>query len=179
MSVFIPLNCQSTEMVDIFRSFVNDFCKEIKNKKPGAWGPEAFWIKYLSNKHIYDNGQIAEHLPETRTPERVRQVLTTYEAGMLGMLKDGTEFKGMLPSQEMKTAFDRFRGELKPVEQFSLLLKRFGFGEQDADILLCMLDCLGYDMIRDKDMDPYAISRETFGRALTTLKKVYPLLANI
>lgn len=171
MPVFIPLNCQSTEMADIFRSFVNDFCKGIKNKEPGAWGPDAFWIKYLSQEHIYDNKQIAEHLPVKKDRERVRQVLTAYEAGILGMLEDGTEFKGMLPSQEMKTAFDRFRGELKPVEQFNLLLRRYGFGDQDADILLCMLDCLDYDIFRDKDIDPYAISRKTFGRALTVLKR--------
>lgn len=171
MSVFIPHNCQSTEMVDIFRSFISDFCTEIKKKKPNAWGPDAFWLKYLSNDGVYDNGEIANHLPKKVVGERVRQVLTVYSKGILGMLKDGVEFKGMLPSPQMKACFDGLFRDLKPVEQFDLLLERYGFGYKDATILLCFLDCLNYDVIRQKNLDPYAISREKFGRALSKLEK--------
>lgn len=169
MSVLIPITCPSKEMVDVFRSFFNDFCRELKKRRPDTWQPEAFWIKYLSNYGIYKNSEIAQRMPVKVVGERVRQVLERYSVGILGMLKNGTEFNGMLPSPEMKTAFDRLFQDLKPVERFDMLLERYGFGKKDADILLCMLDCLNYDLIRNQDLDPYVISKEIFGRANTKL----------
>lgn len=185
MSVIIPYsNNDSQEISVLFRSFVNDLVDEYGKlfisgvlKPAQAWKQEAVWIKYCSSYVTEKDRDVADRLVLKRGSEAVRKyALEAFSAEMFEMLDAGNPFMGeIVSSPEMKLSFDSFVSELKPVEHYGLLLRRYGFKENDLSdkkVLNCFLDCLGYEVIERKDFEPYAVLKTQFGRAKSKLVKL-------
>ena len=184
MPIFIPYSNNGSQEINVlFRSFVNDLVDEYgklfesgKLKPEQAWKKDAVWIKYCSPYVADKDREVADRLSVKRSSEAVRNyALEAFSEEMFEMLDAEKPFMGeIVPTSEMKQAYDRFVSELKPVEHYDLLIRRYGFKESDLSdekVLNCFLDCLGYEVIGRKDFEPYAILKAQFGRAKSRLVK--------
>ena len=176
MPIAIPCS-NSQEISVLFSSFVNELVIEYgRLLQPSQnWKKEAVWIKYLSPYETNKVSDVTAHMNTDLSNEHIRKAaLEAFSIEMFNMLANGVPFMGeIIPTVEMKKAYDSFVSELKPIENFNLLISRFGFREDDlsdAKIMGCFLDCLNYDVIRQKGVEPYAISVDEFGRSKTVFK---------
>ena len=187
-NVSIPYSHKSTQSYAMMRAFIRDFIDELQktyvargSKATEMWKIPALQMKYLwqgpEDTKEYLDKEIAATRKIERTSERVRFVMLELSAAAIQMLENGKAYENIVASDEMRNMFSSFKQELRPVELFDLLSKRYAVNKEDKKTLMFFLDGLKYKRSDSKYSKEYCIDTTVFDdNAISILKKTVGII---
>jgi len=185
-NVTIPYSHKSTQSYAMMRAFIRDFIDELQktyvargSKATEMWKIPALQMKYLwegpEDSKEYLDKEIAATIG--KTSERVRFVMLELSAVAIQMLENGKAYENIVASDEMRNMFSSFKQELRSVELFDLLSKRYAVEKEDKKTLMFFLDGLKYKRSDSKYSKGYCIDTTVFDdNAISILKKTVGII---
>ena len=177
--VEIPYSHKSKQSYAMMRAFISDFIDELQNtyiargsKKKETWKITALQMKYLwdgpKDSKVCSDKEIGASVG--LSSERVRTVMLEMAAEAMRMLETGGDYENLGASADMRDMFRRFRQDLRSIELFDLLARRYAVHAEDQKTLMFFLDGLNYKRSKSKYYKEYCIDTNVFDdNAITIL----------
>ena len=161
-------NTNLTSVYPVLRLLLADFIKEYTVRDNNGWKSKALRKKYLFSETD------TEGVPQDKD---LAKILDVTNESVRNIKKLAVEFCSGLHARN-EEHFAQFEG-IKPVEVKGILMKRFGFGN-DEKTLRFYLDGMGYTVTEQKNLGCYCVDTRYYGKGLTSvLRDVIPQVKDL